>query len=465
MCKIPFWGGTIIHMLEILLEKYILKPVSFFIAFAIAIWNCLNLLPNENETYVKFILGCIFWCIILVFYAIAVFTFNKLPSASKKELGVLFVFHTESEEMFNDAKFNIIEKFNDVSCRFKIPLRPICLNVDKIRNYNHGNKSFMSSLLNNTNCMFCVDIIYSVDDVNNKENYEIKINMGALHPEFKEEDNTFLIGQLNRVAKPVKSRKFHKDLKFDTINVTVLHLHLVAKYIISLVFILSKNFMFSDVLLEDLYSVTKNQHNWFFELIKKAYFNSCTGIKHMYFDKFNLSNNFEDLTHAENYLNIMNDSYPKTYGYCLDMAYIQFLKYRNISEAKQLIDICKKIGITDTWMYSDAFLSAYSGENIVLVVKKYEKAIKSGYNIIDIIAFIESILIKEPDKFILHLVLSMLYKEIDDKKLSAIHLQSFIKSNSCKPENYLMKTIKKLQNDDCISCEFKSCEKCSKIAS
>jgi hypothetical protein len=263
----------------------------------------------------------------------------------------------------------------------------------------------------------------------------------------------------------MKNRKFHKDLKFDTINVTVFHLHLVAKYIISLVFILSENFKFSDILLEDLYSATKNQHNWFFDSIKKAYFNSCVGMELLYFDKFNLTNDFEDLTQAENYLKIMNELFPNTYGYSLDMACIQFLKYRNIHKAKQLIENCKKIGVTDTWMYSDAFLSAYSGENIVLVIKKYEKAIQTGYNIIDIISFIENVLIKEPDKFILHLVLSILYNESGDKKLSAIHLQSFLQSNSFKAENYLIKTVKNLQNGECISCEFDNCEKCDKIAS
>lgn len=451
-------------MLEKLLEKFILKPISLAIAVAIAIWHCLNLLPNENQTYLKFICGCVFWFAVLTSYAIAVYIFNRLPSASRKEIGVLFVIHTESENMFKDAKFNIVEKFDDVSNSFKVPLKPICINANKIKNYNHGNKNSMVVLLHRTHCVFCVDIIYSADDVNNKNNYEIKINLGTLHPEFNDKDNAFLIGQLNHVSKSVKNRKFNKDLKFEAINVTVLHLHLVAKYIISLVFILSRKFEFSDVLLDDLYSATKNQHNWFVDSVKKAYFNSCVGMEQLCFKRFYLTNDIEDLNTAENYLITINSLFPNTYAYNFDMAYIQFLKYRNINEAKRHIHNCKKIGTTDTWMYSDAFLSAYSGENIVLVIKKYEKAIQTSYNIVDIIGFIENVLTEEPDKYIFHLVLALLYYEVCDKKLSAIHLQAFLQNDSYTFENYVTKTIKKLQNGECVACEFNDCEKCDKIA-
>ena len=75
------------------------------------------------------------------------------------------------------------------------------------------------------------------------------------------------------------------------------------------------------------------------------------------------------------------------------------------------------------------------------------------------------VLLKEPDKCFLYLALSMLYNELGDKKLSAIHLKSFINRYKGKKEHYLTKTIKKLQNDKCLTCVNEYCENCEKIAS
>ena len=60
---------------------------------------------------------------------------------------------------------------------FKIPLKPICLDVNKIKNYNHGDKFSMVKLLVKTNCIFCVDIFYNTDDVNNKNSVSVKNNV------------------------------------------------------------------------------------------------------------------------------------------------------------------------------------------------------------------------------------------------------------------------------------------------
>lgn len=452
-------------MLDKLLEKFLLKPISIVIATAIAIWHCLNLLPNENESYTKLIFGCIFWFVFLFFYAVIVYLSNKLPSASKGELGILFVFHTETNDMYKDASYNFVEKFNGISSKFDIPLKAICLKSNNIKNYNIGNKKLMLNLLEKTNCVFCVDVLYGVDDVNNINEYEIKINFGSYHPGFNSANDEIFNNRFNQISQPLKNKRFSKDSKLDVLNVTVMQIHLVAKYIIALACIFSEHFILSDKLLQELYTSCNNLNNNFSLLIKEAYFNSCVQMEIHYLDDYMSTENNDSLDKCEHYLQIINELFPNTYAYFLNSAYVLFHKYRNITEAKKCIQACKKIKHDGSHLYSDAFLSAYSEETVVLVINKYEKAIKSDYNIVEIIDFIEKVLIKEPDKFLLHLSLSMLYNELGDKKLSAIHLKSFMNRYKGKKEHYLTKTIKKLQNDKCLTCVNEDCENCEKIAS
>jgi len=452
-------------MLQDIFNKYILKPISIVIFLFIAIWFCIESLPDNGQPYTKFIISIVFWTLGTILYCILVFCVNKLPSAPKRHLGVLFVFHAETEELFQDAEFNIRENFSNISNSFKVPLIPICINVNRIKNYSNGNKALMTNLLRKTNCIFCVDVLYQSDDVNIKENYEMKINIGTLHPDFSDEENNILIGELNRMSRPVKNLKFNKDKKLEILRVTATHLNLVAKYIISLVFILEENYTLSDKLLKDLFLFTKGKENWFFDSIRKAYFNSCIGMELLYLDKFHRTDNLVYIDNAEKYLKKMNSLFPNTYGYSLDMAMIDFVKYRNITSAKNHIAICKEIGVSDTWKYSEAFLCAYSGEDISLIIKKYEDAIRTDYNIIEIIDFIENVLVDEPNKYILHLALAMLYHSFGDKKLSAIHLKSFIDNYEIQnQEKYLIKKIAQIRNDKCEVCKFENCDMCNKTA-
>lgn len=449
-------------MINELLKKIFLKPISLIVVMAAILLAISEFFPTDKKIFIK--LGG--WLIVAIVYCLLVYKANKLPHASKKSLGVLFVFHTENENIYKDATFNLIENFKNVSSKFNIQLTPVCINVNKIKKYSSGNKKRMIKLLQKTNCIFCVDIVYQANSPDNASNYETKINIGTLHPEFSEEDNKFLIGELNRVSEPIKILKFNKDKKLDVLKIAAVHLNYTAKYIISLVFILSGNFKFSDALLSELYQdIGKNGTNWFAEMIKKAYFNSCNGMETMSFDKYNNSLDIKYIDDAEKYLNIMNQLFPDTYGYHLDIAWIDFYKYRNITKAKQHIAKCKEIGANTNWMYSDAFLSAYTNENFSIIIKKYEKAINTDGNIIEIIHFIENVLDDEPQKYNLHFALALLYHSFGEKRLTMSHLNEFTKHiNINNKEKCLKRKIKEMVEEPCQLCELNNCDMCDKIA-
>lgn len=446
-------------------KKLIFRPISILILFIAEALYCANLWPSKDEKYVRFIVSCCICFAFLCVYSIIVFSLKRLPKAPKNKLGVLFVFHAETDELFADAKFNIIENFKSVSDKFKISFVPICINANSIKDYSNGNKALMVKLLHKTNCMFSVDIIYQVDNAKNENKYALKINIGTLHPVFDEKQNKFLIGEMNRVAKPITFQKFDREQKLDKLNVTALHLNFAAKYIIALVYILIEDYEISDVLLKDLYEQLPQGENWFFESIKKAYYISCCGMEAYYNKKYVDTKDIKYLDKSEDYLFKMNDMYPNTYPYHLDMSYIQFVKYRNVYKAQQHIMTCKKLAVDDRWVYSDAFLSAYRNENLVVIARKYEKAINTSYNIVDIIEFIEDVLTTEPEKDILHLPLAMLYNATDDTKLSIIHADEFLKSyNYVKLDKYLKKKIDAIKKKRCMGCKIIDCGVCDKTA-
>jgi len=445
-------------LLADIFKKVFLQPISVIVLTLGEIWYCINALPNEGDSYTKFWACIVLFCVVTIFYSIWVYCANKMPAA-KGQPGVLFVFHAQTEPLFGEVEFNLREDFAKISEKFKVKMTPICISANRIKDYSSGNSALITDLLRKTNCVLCVDVVYQTNDADRREFYEMKINVHAVHPNFSEEKNRFIDGEIKRMVEPVKTMKFQSDRKLEALQFAATHLSLATKYITALALILANDFAVSNVLLEEL--LTSGKEFRFFESAKKAYYTSCLGLELVNLDQFHQTGDMSRIDEAEQCLEKMNAIFPNTYGYNLDMAMIKFIKYGDVAAAHKHLAVCKKIKGDNHWKYSDAFLSAYSNEDACLVIKKYEGALETTYNVVDIITFTERVLDTDPDRPLLHLALAILYHSLNDVKMTTTHLKSFLALRPVLPEEKrLIKKIEQLQSDECKACTNDGCESC-----
>lgn len=105
---------------------------------------------------------------------------------------------------------------------------------------------------------------------------------------------------------------------------------------------------------------------------------------------------------------------------------ILLFKKKNVHQAKLCIAKCKQSKQNKTWLYSEAFLSAYSGQAPSTICAKYRKALEIPYNLVDIADYIEFILENEPEKMTLHLAAGLIYEAIGDSRLMKMHFSIFL---------------------------------------
>lgn len=441
-----------------IIKKYFLHPISVVVVALAGAWACIAALPAQGDSYDKFWSLIILCSIVIVLYIIWVYCANKMPVA-KGRPGVLFVFHAQTESLFSEVEFNLREDFAKISEEFKIKLSPVCISANRIKGYSSGNAMLITNLLRKTNCAICVDVVYQTNDAEKREYYEMKINVHAVHPDFSEEKNRFMDGEIKRMAEPVKSLKFKGDRKLEALQFAATHLNLATKYITALALILANDFAVSNVLLEEL--LASGKEFCFFESVKKAYYTSCLGLELANLDQFHQTGDMSRIDEAEQCLEKMNAIFPNTYGYNLDMAMIKFIKYSDVAAAHKHLAVCKKIKGDNHWKYSDAFLRAYSNEDACLVIKKYEDALETTYNVIDIITFTERVLETDPNRPLLHLALAILYHSLKDVKMTTTHLKSFLAVRPVLPgEKRLIRKIEQLQSNECKACTSDDCEVC-----
>ena len=158
---------SVVEVLLKLLDRVFLKPYGVFVTMLIMVIFCIDAIPEAGESFIKLNAWIVISFITTIIHIIAIYSHNKLPVAKWDELGVLFVFHVQSDAVYSDAKHNLIENFNQTSNKIGKNMRAVCINSARLNNYNLGDEKVITTLLNKTNCVFCVDIVYHVDDINN----------------------------------------------------------------------------------------------------------------------------------------------------------------------------------------------------------------------------------------------------------------------------------------------------------
>ncbi len=442
--------------LKTLLEKYFLQPISIFVLILLEIVFLLTQYSDEKGFDNKFIAYTIIAFVFVVGYSIAVYYHNRVDKAKKGELGVLFVFHTENDSVYKEEKYKMKENFDKATAKFSCKIKPIFVKSQKIKNYDFRNRELLTNWLNKTNCVFVVDIVYLVEAGTNETNYELLIDSGVLSSDINDNNNRFIEKELYIATKQIKNQKFNNNNKLEKIKFTANSLSDAVNYVVGLVLLFNKEILVAEQLLYELF-MSMDKKNVLYERVKTAYCNTCVANELYNWDRYYDTDDVSYLDKVEKYLETINELYPNTYGYCLDMAAIVMLKYNSVKKAKELIDKCKEMNKNDFWRYSDAFLTAYEGNDIYAVIRKYDKVKDSEYNVVRIIQFVEKKLEANKSKIVLYLALGLLYKQCDQLKLMKYNLAQFNSKYKYKPKDKNSKKIIEellvMTDEQCLSCD------------
>ena len=444
---------------SILWTLLLMGAVYVSLITAISSWDAITLTQKHYA-----IVGTLFFLSFVVYVIICLFH-DRLPKAPKNSLAVLFVIDAESKQLFEDVQFKLIRNFkeatiSDDSAHF----HAIYITKDMVKKYNLQNKQSVLSLLNKTNCIFLVSVAYSVDDKNNAEEFELTIDYGVRHPKFDENAQAIFSSDLSTICSSVGRKRFSKRQTIDVFNFTANRLVHVCQYILGFVYLLSGHLqdacdilshvrkMLSTVPVDTL-GLKRLQH-----LIDDRLFATYAVMSHEAIQDFKQSHDISYLDFANKYLSIANDIRPETYFYHLNIAYVCIILDKNGKLAKAHIEKCKKVKNDKNWLYSEAFLSAYTGQAPATILLRYQIALHYPYdNPVDLIDYIELVLEREPEKKALHLAAGLIYEYVGDYMLMKQHFSIYL-------ENTTDKRIKQnlAEKIDRVPCDFECDHNCSR---
>lgn len=408
------------ELLSQLLKKYWLKYKSIILVFIICGGFCIPTLPQTGEELsIRAKLSIFFSAFILILYVIACMKHNSLPKAKRNSVAVLFVVDAEKDSFYRDVKDKLISSFaENINSNRDAKIEALCVKKEQLKNYSFTEKDIIIPILEKTGAVFLADIKYRVDCQTNAEHFEMKINYGVLHPNFQRSKTQVLIRDMNAMRKSLAKKRFSKAQLLEQFDYTSQALSLVCQYVMGFVLLLSGQAQESYEYLSRAYIEAKGENSIIdqniFRLIESRFVDAC------YIAATIDTEQFEN-TKDTNFLEKMNDRIEKANSikpgkpdYYLAKAYYAIVIERDPGNARELIDYAKKIDGKKIWRYSDAFITAYSGNESRTIYKKYKKAFGVDYNLVRIADFIEYILEQEPDRVGLNLAAALVYDQMGD---------------------------------------------------
>lgn len=422
-----------------IIEKLWLRKRSIPIAFILlgAVFSLLATMFDGWDwvavpTWIYLAVAIALVCVGVV-YGVFCVLYDHLPKAAKGSLAVLFCVEAESEQLYQMAKFKLVDEFNKQVSAGGAAIQALCVSMTQISKYNIQNKTSMLSLLEKTNSILFVHVRYTADDITNAENFELRIDYAVSHPKFSEKTEEVISQDLRTMKRSVGRQKFTKENAISVFNLTAQTLVCACQYILGFVNLLVGDNKYAlKLLLLAKKTFVSGQHNAEEEkllgkLIDDRIFSTLCQIAQDMMAVFQNTKEQEKLEHLSQILRVANNIRPDTFFYNMNMAYVQIALNRNASAAKACIEKCKASRENKDWLYSDAFLSAYCGHAPTTILNKYLKAFKVPYkSLVEIVDYIEFIIDGEPEKAALHLAAGLVYEEMGESKLMRQHLSLYL---------------------------------------
>ena len=453
--------------------KYKSIPAVIIILAAFMQWRGGDIIDKLNP-YVEISSNCLFVisCCLIGIYIIGCIFHNALPKAGKNNLAVLFVINTENEKIFKTVKYKLYDNFKEIQqSKDSAKLKAVCIQKEHIKNYNLRDNEQAIKLLKKTRCVFLIDVKCDVDDIDNAEFFEMNINTGVLHPQFDEDRERILRIDLNSLSSPVKTQRFTKQQTIDVFRFTAESLLNYCQYILGLVYLLSKDFNealnhLTEVKMQlEKAPIMGKVATELYEKVKDRLFVTCVSLSANNIECFEKGYDKNYLKIAKSLLEEANSIRPNTYFYNLNIAYISIILDRDHITASRCIEMCKKSKDLKEWLFSDAFIAAYTNQPAMEIYEKYKRALRQmPINLIKIEDYIEYVLKEEPMRTSLHLGVALVYEAANEFALAKYHFSNYLSCTQSIPQklvdiiNRKIDTMKceKICDSNCIDCVDKS---------
>lgn len=403
-----------------------------------------------------------------IIYFVVCLISNSLPKAKRDSLAVLFVIDAESKQLFEAAKFKLINDFRSLisSSQSTAKINTFYLSRERVSKINLTDNSEAVQLLIRTNCMFLVSVRYSADDVNNAEHFELRINYGVRHPQFSKTAESLLYHDLTALKTSVGKQRFEKAQLISVFDFTAQTLALACQYILGFVYLLSGDNHQAYNLLSSVYITISGaefrtkEYETLKNLTEDRLFATLANIAVSHQRLFSRNKDLQHLRDMSKILIEANNIRPDTYFYNLNMAHAYIVLTQDAQSAKECINKCKQSKTQQEWRYSEAFLCAYSGQAPGIIISKYREALKVPYeDLVGIVDYIEFVIEHEPQKTELHLAAGLIYKAIGDTVLMKQHLLLFLEK-SHPLESRITATIREMLSVPCLVDCNNNCTDC-----
>ena len=460
-----------------IIEKYWLKPVSsIFVAIvlcAVYAWTVSNLSSwGIVDLDIKWLLWIaipffVAWCA----YTAACFIKNRLQRAPKDTVAVLFCIDAESEKLFETARRKLVNNFDSsISTVDNLKFKALCVSRTRLARYDLRNKEDALAVLQRTNCVLLIRVQYTADDIDNAENFELKIDDGVRHPAFNESATQMLSHDMSALGAPVGRQKFVKAETIDVFNFTTQTLVCACQYVLGVVALLAQDSQTALTLLlqSKNAAITDFSHmpgaTSLIEMIDDRIYAALCQLSLEYLVCFQNDKSLEALCEMRRTLQMANAIHPDTYFYNLNMAYAYIILDRDADAARNCIAKCKLSKEDTDWMYSDAFLCAYLDYAPGSILSKYGKALSNPYmSLSEIVEYIEFVIGREPNKAALHLAAALVYEEMGDKKLMKYHFSVYMENVKKLDRRTKEKIEAKMNNEPCAAQCDHNCSHCTNL--
>lgn len=460
-----------------IVEKYWLKPASsIFVAIVLSGAYAWTVSTLDNWEIIDVDCKRLFWIaipflVVWCAYTILCFVKNRLPSAPKGTIAVLFCIDAESEKLFETARYKLVNNFNSsVKNVGELQFKALCVSKARLHRFDLQRKEHVLEVLKRTKSALLVRVRYTADDVDNAENFELKIDYGVRHPTFNESATRMLSHDMSALNAPVGKQKFVKSDTLDVFNFTTQTLICACQYILGVVSLLAGDSHIAlELLLRSRNAATTEFSNMpgmsgLTGMIDDRIYAALCQVSAEYLICFQNEKTIESLREMRRVLQLANAIHPDTYFYNLNMAYAYIILEQNAEAASDCVAKCKMSKDSTSWMYSEAFLSAYMNKAPGSVISKYRKAFSNPYkSLSEIVEYIEFVIERQPDKVTLHLAAGLVYEEMGDQKLMKHHFAVFMNQVKRLDQRTKDKLMVKMSGESCgIKCDH-NCSCCSSL--
>jgi uncharacterized membrane protein len=325
---------------------------------------------------------------------------RKLPTCSRKKIGFVVAITTENKEQYMRLKSDFVDCVRDLIRKdhFHVVVFPEYYAREVIESRDFG------WYLEKAKGTFMLIGRCRRRNIKGMDTIVLDLEGGVHHRPIPKSISKRIAREF-RFLLPRRIRVPKAD-EFAAFEFTSQYITIVARYIVGLASYLSydlgTSFKLFSSLYTDLQSIETDLHT--LVNIKQKLPNLLgSALREIAVDYYEIYRNNQDPTALEkvkSYLDKAQEVCPNHYRCHLLRATYYFESNRNIAKAKEEIDECKDEADA-SWLYSLAFLNAYSGD-MLSAIDNYRKAFKRpcGRSIpLNVEYFIREVIKKEPEKF------------------------------------------------------------------